>query len=128
MAHKFSASQLREYVQFFNQSNETDSRGKPTKTTDTLAFDCFAEVLEKSGRQLEQMGKTLDDSVVSVLTYFDWNVRSDQVMCWNGRRYEVDHIQPDESKKSMIVHCTLIGSQSYDPDFVPSEPEGDGTP
>lgn len=127
MAHNFSANRLNEYVQFYNQLNDVDERGKPKKS-DEFAFDCRAEVQEKSGQQLQQMGKTLDDSVISILTYFHWDVKSDQVVVFNGNRYQVDHIQPDNVRKSMIVSCSLIGSQSYDPDYVATPPPSTTTP
>lgn len=112
MFHNFSANRLNDYAVFYDQVTQTDDYGKPTQV-DEFSFDCRCEVDVKSGSQLVNMGKASTDTTVTLLTYFHQQVSSAQVVVWNDDRYQVEHIQPDKMKKSMIVTASYIGEQSF---------------
>jgi len=128
MRHNFTSNRLNDYCQFYTPSTEVDDYGKPTQV-DFFSFDCRANIDEKSGSQAQSMGKTLTDSIITILTYFHYSVSSDQIVRYNGARYQVEHIQPDSVKQAMIVTCSLLGAQEYSttqqdyPPTGPNEPD-----
>lgn len=113
MEHNITSNRLRDYVEFCVPSIEPDENGEPT-TVDTLVFDAWCDVEVKSGGQLDGYGTPLTESIITVLTWFNNDVNSNQIIKFDDDRYEVQHIQPSGKKKSMIVTGKIIGDQSYE--------------
>lgn len=112
MPHNFSASRLRNVVTFFAQSTgqaSVDEYGMQKQDGDIFVFDCRADVMEKTGAQIAEMGKEASNAIISIMTYYDDRISTSLVAMYNGSRYQVEHIQRDSMSKSMIVTCTSIG-------------------
>ena len=105
MRSNISSTRLNEYVKILADGNGTDDYGQPIPD-DVLVFDARANVDVKPGNKLVEYGTTLTNDIISCLMYFDERIRSAHKLDWNGRIYNIDHIQPDEFRKGMIVTCS----------------------
>lgn len=112
MKHNITSNRLTDYVEFSTPSTVPNDEGEPI-ILDTVVFDAYCDIDVKSGGQLEGYGVPLTESIITALTWFNEDVVSDQVMLWNGDRYDIQHIQPDKQRKSMIVTGKFIGKQIF---------------
>ena len=106
MYHNINAGRLRQYVELFVKSNETDEYGQPIGSV--LVFDARAEVKTVSGSKIQDYGTTTTSTIITVLMWFDDRAEDEQVLVYNGVEYEVNHVKPDELFKSMILTCEVI--------------------
>lgn len=113
MDHNITANRLNDYAEFVKPYQEPDEYGQPQELYTTI-FDCRCDVEVKSGSQLDSYGIPITESMITLLTWFNDKVKSGQRILWNNQSYEVQHIQPDGRKKSMIVTAAFHGDQSYD--------------
>lgn len=62
-----------------------------------------ADVEVKSGRQLQDFGTALTETVITVLMRYDDRMTNDCSIFWKDKVYEVQHIAPDERERDMLV-------------------------
>lgn len=108
MYHKIRSGNLRDYVQFYDLSNETDSDPWNDPSGRTLSFDARADCMVRSGEQNEAYGTSVTSEIITALMWLDERAKNDQVVAWKDKEYEVIHIKPDSGNKSMIVTMRLI--------------------
>lgn len=101
-----NSGELRDYVQFMIDSDEPDEWGDPQGST--MVFDARANVQVKSGRQNADYGTVVTQEVITVKMYYDSRAANDQNILWEGKEYEVQHVQPDVRKRAMIVTAESI--------------------
>lgn len=106
MYHNINAGRLRDYVQFFIESTESDDYGQ--LRDDVLVFDTMAEVKTVSGNKIQDYGTTTNSTIITVLMYYDERASDNQKVLFEGVEYEVTHVNPDTMKKGMIVTCEVI--------------------
>ncbi len=106
MYHSINAGRLRQYVEVFIPSNDTDDYGQPIGNT--LVFDARAEVKTVSGNKVQDYGTTTTSTIITVLMWYDERAEDKQVLVHNGIEYQVNHVKPDELLKSMILTCEVI--------------------
>ena len=106
MYHNINAGRLRQYVEVFLPSNDTDDYGQPVGKA--LVFDARAEVKTVSGSKIQDYGTTTTSTIITVLMWYDERAEDKQVLVFNGVEYEVNHVKPDELNKSMILTCEVI--------------------
>lgn len=121
MNHNFTAGRLREYVQFYTPSKTADDYGIQIDE-DVYNFDARANVDVKSGMQKNSMGHEVSEMVITVLSWFNDAVNTDQVLKWKGMRFRVIGIQPDFDFKSMVVTATFDGDVSFGDEVIGNEP------
>lgn len=97
----FHSGRLRHVVNVLEVISGSDDFGLPNKPT--LLFESRGNVQVKSGSQMESYGTVLTSSVITVLMRYDEAVHYDHLLEWNGHYYEIQHIQPDERERDMIV-------------------------
>ena len=106
MYHSINAGRLRQYVEVFLPSNDTDDYGQPIGNTPV--FDARAEVKTVSGNKVQDYGTTTTSTIITVLMWYDERAEDKQVLVHNGIEYQVNHVKPDELLKSMILTCEVI--------------------
>lgn len=106
MYHNINAGRLRQYVEILVPSTATDDYGQ--LVGDVPVFDARAEVKTVSGAKIQDYGTTTTSTIITVLMWFDERAENKQVLVFNGVRYEVNHVKPDELMKSMILTCEVI--------------------
>jgi len=106
MYHNINAGRLRQYVEVFLPSNDTDDYGQPLGKV--LVFDARAEVKTVSGSKIQDYNTTTTSTIITVLMWYDERAEDKQVLVFNGVEYEVNHVKPDELNKSMILTCEVI--------------------
>lgn len=62
-----------------------------------------ADVKVTSGGESAQYGTVLTSQVITIMMYYDYAITNDMIVAWDGAKYDIKHIRPDESKRSMIV-------------------------
>lgn len=105
MYHSLNAGRLRHYVELERLSTETDDYGQPIGYESV--FDAWAEVKSASGSQIVDYGTTMTNSMVTVLMYYDDRATNDMNLVFEGVNYSVEHVKPDELRKSMILTCKV---------------------
>jgi len=98
---------LRHIVGFYVTDNTPDEWGQPSG--DTLVFETRCNVQVKRGDQLSQAGTEVTRQFVTVLMRYDIRVTYDQWIEWKGRKYEIQHITPDDRQRDMIVTAEWMG-------------------
>jgi head-tail adaptor len=108
MAYNIRAGRLRDQLRFYLNTNDTDDYGEPVQSMEYVA-ERRGEVQVKSGRQLEQYGTVLTEQICTVLMWYDPNIRNNMTMDWvnDSGRYNIEHIQPDNMKREMVVTVKL---------------------
>jgi hypothetical protein len=106
MYHSINAGRLRQYVELFVPSNETDEYGQILGKT--RVFEARAEVRTVSGNKVQDYGTIATGTVITVLMWYNAKVNSNQTLVHKAVEYSVDHINPDDLYKSMILTCSVI--------------------
>jgi SPP1 family predicted phage head-tail adaptor len=106
MYHSINAGRLRDYVELFVPSNETDEHGQVTGKI--RVFEARAEVRVVSGDKIQAYGTITTGTIITVLMWYDVKAANNQVLIHKGVEYSVDHIKPDDTYKSMILTCSVI--------------------
>lgn len=106
MYHSINAGRLRQYVEVFIPSNDTDDYGQPLG--DELVFDARAEVKTVSGNKVQDYGTTTTSTIITVMMWYDERANDKQILKYNDITYQVNHVKPDELFKSMILTCEVI--------------------
>ena len=106
MYHNLNAGRLRDYVEFFIASNESDEFGQPEPAT--LVFDAMAEVKTVKGDKVQDYGTTTTSTIITILMYYDERAVNDQTVVFECVDYQVTHVNPDVAHKAMIVTCEVI--------------------
>jgi hypothetical protein len=106
MYHNINAGRLRQYVELFTSSNESDEYGQVIHGEPV--FDAMAECKVVSGSKLDGYGTTVTSSIITVLMWYDERASNDLVLTWNGVKYNVNHVNPDPLMKSMILTCEVV--------------------
>ena len=106
MYHSINSGRLRNYVEFYVSSNETDAYGQCVG--DVFVFDARAEVKTVSGSKIQQYDTTTTSTIVTVLMWYDERAANNQIMVFEGVSYTVTHVNPDIAKRAMIVTCEVI--------------------
>lgn len=101
-----NSGRMRHYVEFILESNDTDDWGDPVDST--VVFDTRADVQIKSGQQNADYGTVLTQEIITVLCRYDNRAGNDQKVRWNGKEYEVQHVQPDDRYHGMIVTAESV--------------------
>mgnify|MGYP003631537483 CR=1 FL=1 len=102
MSLNINAGELRHLIEFYEQGEGTDNRGRPVART--LAFDpVMGDLRYKSGDQIRNSGAQLTDEVITVLTWYDPRVTNAMFIKYNDLMYEVNHIKPDSLLRGMII-------------------------
>jgi len=105
MEHKITSGQLRHYVQFMQKSTAPDEHGETGNFVQV--FDARADVLVRSGGELADYGTVVTSEVITVLAWFDERAKNDMFIDWEGRKYRIDHVRPDSTRKSMIITAEI---------------------
>ena len=106
MYHNINAGRLRHYVELYLPSNDTDAYGQVADKT--LVFDARANVKTASGAKVQDYGTAMTSTIITVLMWFDDRIADKQVLVWEGVEYEVNHVNPDDYFKAMILTCEVI--------------------
>ena len=106
MYHNLNSGRLRDYVEFYTPSSESDEFGQPK--SDTFVFDAMASVKTVKGDKVQDYGTTTTSTIVTILMYYDERAMNDQSVVFNSVEYQVTHVNPDEAHKAMIVTCEVI--------------------
>ena len=106
MYHSINAGRLRDYVEIFDGGVTSDEFGQTVKGG--LVFDARAEVKFASGKELHDYGTTTTSTIITVLMWFDERANDTQLLAFNGVEYHINHIKPDNARKSMILTCEVI--------------------
>ena len=106
MYHNINAGRLRQYVELYLASTDSDDFGQVVDRT--LVFDARAEVKTVSGNKVQDYGTTTTSTIITVLMWYDVRAEDKQILVFNGVDYEVNHVKPDELLKSMILTCEVI--------------------
>ncbi len=96
-----SAGRLRHQVTFFMKNTMTDEWGE--LQGDVTVKSARADVKVTSGGESSQYGTVLTSQVITIMLYYDAEIDNDMSVEWDGRTYDIKHIRPDETKRSMIV-------------------------
>jgi len=106
MYHNINAGRLRHYVELYLPSNDTDEYGEVVDKE--LVFDARAHVKTVSGSKVQGYGTTTTSTIITVLMWYDERAEDKQVLVHNGVEYEVNHVNPDDYLKAMILTCEVI--------------------
>lgn len=106
MYHNINAGRLRQYVEIQELSTDTDDYGQPLGYETVL--DARAEVQVKSGKQMQDYGTSITNTVITVLMWYNDSVSNNQALLFNDVRYTIQHVKPDELFKSMILTCEVM--------------------
>ncbi len=99
--NNISAGRLRHQVTFYMKNELTDEWGE--QQGDILIKSARADVQVTSGGESAQYGTVLTSQVITIMLYYDYAITNDMVVAWDGAKYDIKHIRPDETKRSMIV-------------------------
>jgi len=106
MYHNISAGRLRQYIEIQEEDTEPNEYGI-SGGFDTV-IKARANVKFKSGSQMQDYGTTLTSTIITVLIWYNVAVKTNQYVLFDGVRYTIQHIEPDECRKSMILTCKVI--------------------
>lgn len=106
MYHSINSGRLRHYVELYRPSANTDEYGQ--SLGDVFVFDMWANCQVVSGNKLVAYGSGMTSSVITVLAWYDERATNSMILVWEGERYQVNHIKPDEGGKAMILTCEVI--------------------
>lgn len=108
MFHNIRSGQMRDFVEFYEQDNDTSSDPWNEPVGRTKVFDARADCMVRRGDQNSSYGTEVTSEIVTMLMWLDERAENDQVVVWNGKEYTVIHVKPDSGDKSMIVTVRLI--------------------
>lgn len=94
-------------IQFYAPTRGSDDWGDPLPKT--FVFDAFADCRVRSGNESASYGVVITSIVITVQTYYDTRVASNQTIKWDGLEYQIAHIKPDAAKQYMIVTAERKG-------------------
>lgn len=98
-----SSGRYKHRIKFVSTGTITNAFGVVGKATDTKVLDTKGNVLVISGAERINQGTALDTEFISVMLRSDTRIKHDLTMLWEGKRYNIDNIRPDDRKMRMIV-------------------------
>ena len=102
MSYNIRSGRLRHQVSIYAPSTgDTDDYGRPL--VPTKLFDRRAEVQVKSGAEAEKYGTVITSTVLTVLMWYDPQIKYEHTLEWNGAMYTIKHIRPDSMNREMII-------------------------
>ena len=99
--NNISPGRLRHQVTFYSKNELTDEWGE--QQGDITVKTARAEVRVIGGGENASYGTVLTSQVITILMYYDYAIMNDMIVAWGGSKYDIKHIRPDETKRSMIV-------------------------
>lgn len=100
------SGRLKHKVKFVRDGSTKDAFGVVVKGTETKVMDAKANVQVLSGSERISQGTALDTEFISVLLRSDTRIKHDLTMMWNGNRYTIDNIRPDDKNMKTIVQAS----------------------
>lgn len=90
-------------LKFVKGGSTRDAFGVVTQATEVKIMEAKGNVQVLSGSERINQGTALDSEFISVLLRSDTRIKHDLTMIWEGRRYTIDNIRPDDKKMKMVV-------------------------
>ena len=98
-----SSGRYKHKINFVRTGSTTDAFGVVRNATDIKVLEAKGNVLIISGAERINQGTALDTEFVSVMLRSDTRIKHDLTMIWEGKRYNIDNIRPDDRKMRMVV-------------------------
>lgn len=96
---------LRDSIIIQEQTDDQTDYGGETKTLNNL-FNARVNVKVISGVELLKAGVAANTEVISILMRYDSRVKYEHLVSFNGVRYEISSIKPDDKYHTMIVSAS----------------------
>lgn len=97
---------MRHYIIVGEKSLVPDDNGEVGGFTQIFDFRCNA--LFKSGAQNSDFGVIINETIITVMTWYDERLQDQHILRWNGLDYEVQNIAPDEELRGMLITAKRI--------------------
>ncbi len=97
---------LRHVIEWYSQPDGADVRGNPLAKI-KVGQSCMANVRYASGNRVSSGDAQLTTESISVLTWYNPDIDNSNFVSFNGKIYEIQHIEPDEVLRGMIVTALL---------------------
>ena len=100
------SGKLKHKVKLLSGGTTKDTFGNIIKATEQKVMEAKANVQVISGAERISQGTALDTEFISIMMRSDTRIKHDLTLLWNGNRYTIDNIRPDDKNMKVIVQAS----------------------